>query len=274
MRFAANVRALTSISAVADMTDPNLLNWFLSMIRYRVILDDSYAIGCVGPTGRGSLERAGLKATDVDFLAGSLATSLGSVGGFCTGSHVAVDHQRLAGSGYCFSASAPPFTCVAALEALRLISNDGQSRLQLLRQNIKAAHDHLKHLSKLRVISDPSSPMLYVQFADEKAPVDRDDRFRMEERLQTLVDKCLAGSYDSTPAPSTGTRRRSSRRLRVADDVPRVLISRSRHVYPPAKSQRPSLPEPSIRICITAAHSEEEIAGALSALERALQDPI
>lgn len=240
-------------------------------------MDDSYAIGCVGKTGRGSLERAGLKATDVDFLAGSLATSLGSVGGFCTGSHVAVDHQRLAGSGYCFSASAPPFTCVAALEALRLISDDGADRLQRLAKNIKLANDQLKQLPELRVISDESSPMLYVQFADEQAPVDRDDRFRMEERLQTLVDKCLAGGAGlASSAASTGTRRRSSRRVRASadDNVPRVLLSRSRHVYPPAKSQRPPLPEPSIRICLTAAHSEEEIASAFSTLKRALQDPI
>lgn len=40
------------------------------------------------------------------WLAGN---SLASIGGFCAGDREIVDHQRLSGLGYCFSASLPPF---------------------------------------------------------------------------------------------------------------------------------------------------------------------
>ena len=35
--------------------------------------------------------------------------SLASIGGFCAGDREIVDHQRLSGLGYCFSASLPPY---------------------------------------------------------------------------------------------------------------------------------------------------------------------
>ena len=43
---------------------------------------------------------------------------LASVGGVCVGTREVVDHQRLSGPGYCFSASACPFLSVAASQAL------------------------------------------------------------------------------------------------------------------------------------------------------------
>lgn len=44
---------------------------------------------------------------------------MGSVGGFCVGDRTIVDHQRLSGSGYCFSASLPPYLAVAGINMLR-----------------------------------------------------------------------------------------------------------------------------------------------------------
>lgn len=40
--------------------------------------------------------------------------ALGSIGGFCAGDREIVDHQRLSGLGYCFSASLPPFLATGA----------------------------------------------------------------------------------------------------------------------------------------------------------------
>lgn len=237
--------------------------------KYRVILDDSMAIGTVGPTGRGSLERAGLSANDVDFIAGSLSTALGSVGGFCTGSHVAIDHQRLAGSGYCFSASSPPFTCVAALEALRLIDEE-PARLEKLKANIKTAQDLAEGLPGVKVISAPESPMIYLELADEDTPLDNDERFRIESRVQGIADACLNGGIGSS---SKGKARRQSKRVAIKDigAGAKVLVSRSRYVYPPAKSKRPPLPNPSLRICINADHTEDQLRAAFATLTAALQ---
>jgi hypothetical protein len=56
--------------------------------------------------------------------------ALGSVGGFCAGDREVVDHQRLSGLGYCFSASLPPFLATGTPRCL------GVSCAALLLQNV------------------------------------------------------------------------------------------------------------------------------------------
>lgn len=81
-----------------------------------------------------------LQPDDVDIVCVSLDTALASVGGFCAGKRYVIDHQRLSGLGYCFSASVPPMMAAAAIEALNIMesSPDRFARLQantaLLRQ--------------------------------------------------------------------------------------------------------------------------------------------
>ena len=88
--------------------------------RYRLILDDSHGVGTLGENGRGSLEHAGLKPmVHCEILTFSLENALGSVGGMTVGSEEVVDHQRLSGAGYCFSASAPPFLSKVCLASVR-----------------------------------------------------------------------------------------------------------------------------------------------------------
>ena len=59
--------------------------------------------------------------------------ALASQGGFCAGPREMVDHQRLSGLGYCFSASLPPYLAVAASTALAALAQKPQlvRRLQL-----------------------------------------------------------------------------------------------------------------------------------------------
>lgn len=59
-----------------------------------------------------------LQREEVDLICSSLENSIGSIGGFSVGSTFIVDHQRLSGLGYCFSASAPPLLAQAAIVAL------------------------------------------------------------------------------------------------------------------------------------------------------------
>ncbi|KAL3767268.1 hypothetical protein ACHAW5_002071 [Stephanodiscus triporus] len=87
---------------------------------YRLILDDSHGIGALGNYGRGSLEYHGLRHMEhAEIVTFSLEYSLGSVGGMTVGSEEVVDHQRLSGAGYCFSASAPPFLAKVCLASIR-----------------------------------------------------------------------------------------------------------------------------------------------------------
>lgn len=89
--------------------------------KFRLILDDSIGFGVLGATGRGTPEHFFVPMSDVDVYVGSLSCALGSVGGFCAGADMVVDHQRLAATGYVFSAALPPYTTVAASRALRVI---------------------------------------------------------------------------------------------------------------------------------------------------------
>jgi serine palmitoyltransferase len=57
------------------------------------------------------------------------------VGGFCAGDREIVDHQRLSGLGYCFSASLPPFLATAAIGALDILEARGAELLPKLAAN-------------------------------------------------------------------------------------------------------------------------------------------
>ena len=87
---------------------------------YRLILDDSFGMGCLGNNGRGTLEHYGLSPMrHAEIVTFSLENALGSVGGMTVGNEEVVDHQRLSGAGYCFSASAPPFLSKVGLASVR-----------------------------------------------------------------------------------------------------------------------------------------------------------
>ena len=58
---------------------------------------------------------------DVDIICVSLDMAVASMGGFCAGKSYIIDHQRLSGLGYCFSASMPPMMSSAAIEALHVM---------------------------------------------------------------------------------------------------------------------------------------------------------
>ena len=72
--------------------------------------------------------------------------ALGSVGGMCVGSRDVVDHQRLSGNGYIFSASLPPFLATAACAALEELQEDA-SPLEQLRENARLLHRLLADVS-------------------------------------------------------------------------------------------------------------------------------
>lgn len=90
--------------------------------KFRLILDDCFGFGVLGATGRGTPEHFKLNMEkDVDIYNACMSGALGSVGGFCASSYQVVDHQRLAATGYVFSASLPPYCSVAASKAMELI---------------------------------------------------------------------------------------------------------------------------------------------------------
>lgn len=106
--------------------------------KFRLLLDESLSLGVLGRTGRGALEEFGVPRKSVEIATADLGNAIAAVGGFCVGADDVVDHQRLSGAGYCFSASQPPFLAKAATTAIHILQDDGEKLVASLRQNIKA----------------------------------------------------------------------------------------------------------------------------------------
>ncbi|RNF23729.1 putative serine-palmitoyl-CoA transferase [Trypanosoma cruzi] len=136
--------------------------------KFRLILEDSYGFGCLGPTGRGTHEHFGIPATSIDLYVGSLSTSLGAVGGFCAGTRKLVDHQRLAASAYVFSASLPPYITAAVSMALTILHEDHtypeklQSNAKLFREALRQARFNSDKIRLLECEGDVS-PILVLR---------------------------------------------------------------------------------------------------------------
>mmetsp|Transcript_13666 Transcript_13666/g.24508 ORF Transcript_13666/g.24508 Transcript_13666/m.24508 type:complete len:328 (+) Transcript_13666:2-985(+) len=136
---------------------------------YRLILDESFSFGTLGTTGRGALEVFGKRPMyDAEIMTIALENSLGSIGGVTVGNEEVVDHQRLSGAGYCFSASAPPFTASAAIASLEIIESQPEL-VQRLQANVEYMYEQLdaKLTKKLVVTSDTRSPIVVLQLERE-----------------------------------------------------------------------------------------------------------
>ena len=87
---------------------------------------------------------AGMHGAKVPSAAGN---ALASVGGFCAGDREIVDHQRLSGLGYCFSASLPPFLATAAVGALDVLESRADSLLPAIANNARLLRSRLAEVS-------------------------------------------------------------------------------------------------------------------------------
>ena len=126
---------------------PEILN-LKEKFHYRLIMDESLSVGSIGQTGRGVTEYYGLPITAVEIVLVAMDTALASVGGVCVGSREIVDHQRLSGAGYCFSAASPPFLSACASEALK--------KLEAQPQMLEDLHSKMRHLHRQIDLNEPA----------------------------------------------------------------------------------------------------------------------
>jgi glycine C-acetyltransferase len=102
-----------------------------------VMVDDSHAVGFVGPSGRGTPEATG---TTVDILTGTLGKALGGAsGGYTAASHEVVAWLRQRSRPYLFSNSLAPAIAASSLVALDLIESSGE-----LRQRLSENSEHFR----------------------------------------------------------------------------------------------------------------------------------
>lgn len=111
--------------------------------KVRVFVDDTCSFGVLGNNGRGVTEHYNIPIEDIDMIAATLENAMAAYGGFCCGTSFIVDHQRLSGLGYCFSASLPPLQAAVALAALQNVENNPDIT-EKLRQNAAFMHKQLE----------------------------------------------------------------------------------------------------------------------------------
>ncbi|KAF5350560.1 hypothetical protein D9756_008578 [Leucocoprinus leucothites] len=136
--------------------------------KYRLVLDESISFGTVGRTGRGLTELYNVPASKVDMLIGSVANGLNSCGGFCAGSQIVVNHQRINGLSFVFSASMPALLSVAASEGINILRN-APSILATLQENTQAARAILDRLDCITIPSHPASPIIHIHVRNTKS---------------------------------------------------------------------------------------------------------
>ncbi|WP_374332550.1 glycine C-acetyltransferase [Aestuariivirga sp.] len=94
-----------------------------------VMVDDCHATGFIGPQGRGTPHRAGVK---VDILTGTLGKALGgSAGGYIAAAKPIVDLMRQRARPYLFSNALPPPIVAAGLKAIDMAEQGDDLRERL-----------------------------------------------------------------------------------------------------------------------------------------------
>lgn len=85
-----------------------------------LMVDDAHGLGVIGADGAGSVAHAGLDATAVPILMGTLGKALGGFGAFVAGSATLIEGLMQFARTYIYTTAMPPAQAAAALEAIRI----------------------------------------------------------------------------------------------------------------------------------------------------------
>ena len=98
-----------------------------------VMVDDSHAVGFMGPTGRGTPEHCGVQDR-IDIVTGTFGKALGGAsGGYTSGSRAIIDLLRQRSRPYLFSNTVAPMVVGATLKVLDLLRGSDSFRQPLWR---------------------------------------------------------------------------------------------------------------------------------------------
>ncbi|GAA3693391.1 glycine C-acetyltransferase [Arthrobacter ginkgonis] len=131
-----------------------------------VMVDDSHAVGFMGPTGAGTPEHAGV-ADRVDLYTGTFGKALGGAsGGYVSGRAELVAMLRQRARPYLFSNSLAPAIVAATLTALDLVAGSGDLRTRLF---ANAAHFRRRMLEEGFELLEGEHAIVPVMFGDAAA---------------------------------------------------------------------------------------------------------
>ncbi|RZF34904.1 hypothetical protein LSTR_LSTR012901 [Laodelphax striatellus] len=208
--------------------------------KLRIFIDESVSFGTLGKHGRGVTEYFNIPKIEVDLIMVSMENALASVGGFCVGSSYIIEHQRLSGLGYCFSASLPPLLASAAISAIDRLESD-PSILDDLREK---CHHLQKVISENQKISQ-----LFTLMAHPDSPV---KHLQLKNSSNLSLEKQLA----------------------ILDNISNFSINNGFAIVPASYlyEKEKYKPTPSIRLAVNVQMTEEETNKLCSVLEQACSD--
>ena len=146
MRFIDTSDKTTRIKIMTDgiLLQEVKLDKLLS--KYSVIMvDEAHALGCIGKSGAGSFEYAGIDPKRVDIWMGTLSKTLCTCGGFIAGEKALIELLKYKASGFVYSVGLSPVLAAASLKALDLMHTESW-RTQRLQENGKFALECARRL--------------------------------------------------------------------------------------------------------------------------------
>jgi len=173
-----------------------------------VMVDDSHAVGVVGPGGRGTHEHHGV-LDRVDVLTGTLGKAIGGAsGGYVAGRREIVELLRQRSRPYLFSNSVAPPVVGASLRALDLIESSDELRTRL-REN--TTHFRTRMVELGFDVLPGEHPIVPVMVGDEVTAA------RLSAKLVELGVYAVSFSYPVVPRGAARIRTQISAAHATAD---------------------------------------------------------
>lgn len=143
-----------------------------------VMVDDSHAVGCFGPGGRGTPALHGV-ADRVDLVTGTLGKALGGAsGGYVSGRRELIALLRQRSRPYLFSNTVAPPIVAASLRVFELLEQEGEALRTRLHANAAAFRAALER-SGLTLLPG-SHPIVPVMYGEAQAAVDAAEQLLAE----------------------------------------------------------------------------------------------
>lgn len=202
-------------------------------------------------------------------LLGSCSTGLGAGGGFCAGSLNVIDHQRINGPSFVFSASMPALLAVSASEAINIFRNS-PSVFEALQENVRAARAILDRVDCISIPSHPASPVIHIYAKPPPSSLLAVPPTPPPGSSPTKYGHSNPTSVLSAREPQHAEYELEERLLQeVVEEAlaQGVLVTRAKRL----KGQEIVEPRPSIRLALSSALSRKDTEKAVSTLKAVLQ---
>jgi len=108
-----------------------------------LMVDEAHSLGTMGLHGRGISEHFGINPRDVDIWMGTLSKSLGSCGGYISGTAALIEYLKYTAPGFVYSVGLSPPNTAAALASLELLQEEPE-RVARLNHNSRLFLDLAK----------------------------------------------------------------------------------------------------------------------------------